>query len=218
LNCTSFANNYYALNNDISEGHVVKNCVGFGGKTKNYSITSNSTQVNNSWNLTTLTADSSDFVVLSEDSAAAARQPDGSLPNNGFGRLVRGSDLIDKGVDVGLPYSGSAPDLGAFEYAASTAVDPSEETSVPSAVLLFQNYPNPFNPATKIRYSVHVRSAVKISVYNLLGQQVAVLVQGMKAPGTYTAIWNASAMPSGVYYCRLQAEQTMQMKKMMVLK
>jgi hypothetical protein len=46
----------------------------------------------------------------------APREPDGSLPANGFARLVAGSDLIDKGVDVGLPYTGSAPDLGAFEF------------------------------------------------------------------------------------------------------
>jgi hypothetical protein len=61
-----------------------------------------------------VTADSSDFTDLSEAAASAPRQADGSLPF-GFARLVSGSDLIDKGLNVGVPYNGAAPDLGAFE-------------------------------------------------------------------------------------------------------
>ena len=53
--------------------------------------------------------------VVEVPAAAAPRQPDGSLPA-GFARLVSGSDLIDKGLDVGLPFNGSAPDLGAYEF------------------------------------------------------------------------------------------------------
>ena len=70
---------------------------------------------NNSWQLP-VTVTAADFASMSETDAAAPRQADGSLPNNGFARLVAGSDLIDKGVDVGLPYYGSAPDLGAYEF------------------------------------------------------------------------------------------------------
>ncbi|HWA72126.1 MAG TPA: right-handed parallel beta-helix repeat-containing protein [Polyangiaceae bacterium] len=69
---------------------------------------------NNSWQLP-VTVDASDFADMAEAAATAPRQADGSLPNNGFARLVPNSDLIDKGVDVGLPFTGSAPDLGAFE-------------------------------------------------------------------------------------------------------
>jgi len=54
--------------------------------------------------------------VEQREAHSAPRQADGSLPDNGFARLVAGSDLIDAGVDVGLPYCSSAPDLGAFEY------------------------------------------------------------------------------------------------------
>ncbi len=71
---------------------------------------------NNSWNLTTVTVTSADFASVDLALAKAARQSDGSLPNNGFGQLVSGSDLIDKGLIVpGIRYSGSAPDLGASE-------------------------------------------------------------------------------------------------------
>jgi pectate disaccharide-lyase len=69
---------------------------------------------NNSWDLA-VTADASDFVDLTEGAAMAPRQADGSLPNNGFARLVAGSDLIDKGADVQQPFTGAARDLGAFE-------------------------------------------------------------------------------------------------------
>lgn len=74
----------------------------------------NPVEQNNSWNLA-VTVSSADFVSLLESAAKAARQPDGSLPT-GFARLVSGSDLIDKGVNVGQPFDGAAPDLGAFEY------------------------------------------------------------------------------------------------------
>jgi hypothetical protein len=79
-----------------------------------FEFSSGAIQQNNSWNLS-VTADASDFVSLSEDLAKAPRQADGSLPDNDFAKLVSGSDLIDKGVNVGLPYLGGAPDLGAFE-------------------------------------------------------------------------------------------------------
>jgi hypothetical protein len=118
LNCLSFSNNYnYSLNNDISESHVMKNNVGFDGITKNVASNSMTIQVNNSWNLPAVTANAADYLDLTETSAKGPRQADGSLPSNEFGRLVAGSDLIDKGVPVGLPFSGAAPDLGAFEFA-----------------------------------------------------------------------------------------------------
>jgi hypothetical protein len=69
---------------------------------------------NNSWQLP-VTVDAMDFVDMSEAGATAPRGADGSLPNNGFARLTANSDLIDKGVAVDLPFTGSAPDLGAFE-------------------------------------------------------------------------------------------------------
>lgn len=68
----------------------------------------------NSWNLS-VTVNSSDFISLDTSCAVSPRQLDGSLPNCDFLRLVAGSDLIDRGIDIGLPFSGRAPDLGALE-------------------------------------------------------------------------------------------------------
>lgn len=114
LNCTGWGNeiNFY-----FGSGHaanVLKNNVGFAWTSKNVSIVDESTQANNSWNLT-VTADAADFLSLAPELAKAPRNADGSLPNNGFAKLTAGSDLINKGVDVGIPYLGSAPDLGAYE-------------------------------------------------------------------------------------------------------
>lgn len=77
---------------------------------------------NNSWDLTDITASADDFVSLDVALAKAPRRDDGSLPDNGFARLRQGSDLIDKGADVGLPYAGIAPDLGAYEYGLTSRV------------------------------------------------------------------------------------------------
>jgi len=79
-----------------------------------HEIAAGSVEKNNTWNLK-VTPNADDFVGLTEDLAKAPRNSDGSLPNNGFAKLVTSSDLIDKGVDVGTPYLGAAPDLGAYE-------------------------------------------------------------------------------------------------------
>jgi hypothetical protein len=84
---------------------------------------------NNSWNLT-VTVTSADFTSLDYSGAAGPRNADGSLPSIGFLKLAAGSDLIGKGVDVGLPFSGSAPDLGAYETS-GTLPAPTGLTVVP---------------------------------------------------------------------------------------
>ena len=78
-------------------------------------------------------------------------------------------------------------------------------SQVPSQFWLYQNYPNPFNPSTLIRYDVPADIRVVLSVYDILGRKVAALVDGRMAPGSYTTRWDASSMPSGIYYCVLRA-------------
>ncbi len=116
-NSLSFSNtiNYaFATAPDDGTQHELKNNVGFGAVSSNANLAAGTIQVNNSWNLS-VTADANDYLSLLVSLAQAPRQADGSLPNNDFARLVASSDLIDKGVDVGLPYCGAAPDLGPFE-------------------------------------------------------------------------------------------------------
>ena len=76
---------------------------------------------------------------------------------------------------------------------------------VPDRLSLSQNYPNPFNPATSFEFQVASSEFVSLKVLDVLGRTVATLVNEHRQPGTYTVRWDASAFPSGVYFCRLQA-------------
>ena len=83
---------------------------------------------------------------------------------------------------------------------------------------LLQNYPNPFNPKTVVRFSVHSEKMVRIAVYDLLGREVAELFNGRREAGGYAVEWDASAMPTGVYYCRMTANGQVQSTRMLLLR
>jgi hypothetical protein len=84
---------------------------------------------------------------------------------------------------------------------------------------LNQNYPNPFNPQTTISYSLPQASTVVLRVYNVTGQEIATLVHNeKKAAGNHEVSFNASNLPSGVYYYRLQTESFVETKKMVLIK
>ena len=93
-----------------------------------------------------------------------------------------------------------------------------ERAGIPEEFTLFQNRPNPFNPETVIEYTLPIRSDVKLIVYNLRGQEVAQLVNGLMPAGYHSATWNASGFASGIYFYRLQAGDFVQTKKMLLLK
>ena len=88
---------------------------------------------------------------------------------------------------------------------------------------LSQNYPNPFNPTTTINYTVNKAQKLNISVYNILGQKVAVLFNGVQTAGAHQAVWNginlSGAMaPTGIYFYRVQGEKDVKVKKMILAK
>jgi hypothetical protein len=90
-------------------------------------------------------------------------------------------------------------------------------TQIPETFSLYQNYPNPFNPLTLIRWQLPVASYVDVSVYNMLGQRVATLVNENQTAGQHQIKWNASGLASGVYYYRIKAGDFMQTKKMVLI-
>ncbi len=95
--------------------------------------------------------------------------------------------------------------------------------TVPSAYDLAQNYPNPFNPSTRIAFTLPAAGATRLSVYNMLGQEIAVLANGTYQAGTHEVVWNGcdsrgTAMPSGVYMYRLKSGESMHAKKMILMK
>lgn len=91
----------------------------------------------------------------------------------------------------------------AFEGQAS-GIDAS--TPTPLTFALQQNYPNPFNPSTTIRYTLPEASHVRLSVYNLLGEEIAVLVNEQRQAGVYDQRFEASSLPSGTYFYRIEAQ------------
>ena len=99
----------------------------------------------------------------------------------------------------------------------NTAVS-NEEDSQPERFTLKQNYPNPFNPTTSIQYSVENAGEVSLTVYNVMGQQVATLVSESKSAGTYQITWDASNNASGIYYYRLQSAGQVLTRQMTLIK
>lgn len=93
-------------------------------------------------------------------------------------------------------------------------------TEVPENCSLSQNYPNPFNPVTKVKFSINGTSHKQtlVSVYDILGREVAVLVNRLLQPGSYETDWDASAFPSGVYYYSMESESFKQTRKMVLIK
>ena len=92
------------------------------------------------------------------------------------------------------------------------------ESSSATEFTLNQNYPNPFNPSTVISYSIPLSANVMMVVYNSIGQNVKVLENGFKNAGNYTVSFNASELPSGVYFYKIDAGEYTQIRKMMLLK
>ena len=90
--------------------------------------------------------------------------------------------------------------------------------TLPTKFSLSQNYPNPFNPTTNIKYSITKSGFVTLKVYNLLGQEVATLVNQNQRPGNYVVDFDASKLASGVYMYSIQAGNFNLTKKMILLK
>ncbi|MEJ2054903.1 MAG: T9SS type A sorting domain-containing protein [Calditrichaceae bacterium] len=116
-----------------------------------------------------------------------------------------------------------ATDGPAWENLAEYPITAIERTSfsnrlIPSNIKLMQNYPNPFNPLTTIQFSLPKAANVSLKIYNMLGQQVATLIDGHKPAGTYSVTWNAENLASGMYIYHLQSGSQMISNKMLLLK
>jgi hypothetical protein len=132
--------------------------------------------------------------------------------------LATGSQFIDAGTNVGLPFNGTAPDLGCFETSGTTGIAERNSGIQITGFRLNQNYPNPFNPSTNIAYQIAKSGLVTLKIYDLLGREIVTLVNENKSPGTYTAQWSAANMSSGMYFSRLESNGEQQIRKMILMK
>jgi predicted GH43/DUF377 family glycosyl hydrolase len=108
------------------------------------------------------------------------------------------------------------PDIGADEIDGTPGVG--DENVPPTEFVLEQNYPNPFNPSTTFRYSIPQTSKVVIKVYDILGNEIALLMDEEKTVGTYELTWNAVGLSSGIYFYQLKAGEFVQTRKMLLIK
>jgi hypothetical protein len=103
-----------------------------------------------------------------------------------------------------------------FVWMGTDAVD--EKQTLPSRLSLHQNHPNPFNPSTTISFDLPTQSVVTLKIFNVLGQEVATLVDGKVDAGRHQEQWNAGRLASGVYFYRLQAGKFIENRKMILLR
>ncbi len=167
------------------------------------------------------------------------KQPEGNNQNWKKVGFVAGSgnsssqkeySFIDKNLVGGSNFDYRLKQIdkdGSFSYS-----DIINVKVIPSQYMLFQNYPNPFNPTTKIKYSIpssdlkmghldkseQVAPSVQLIVYDILGREVATLVNKNQQPGNYEVEFNASNLASGVYFYKLKAGNYSSVKKMILLK
>ncbi len=111
-----------------------------------------------------------------------------------------------------------------YKQSTTTEVKKKEET-MPTLFKIEQNYPNPFNPSTKIKYSIpdnvilsEAKNLVRLKVYDILGKEITTLIDEYKPAGEYEVEFNASSLPSGVYFYQLKAGEYVNTKKMNLLK
>lgn len=221
LQCTGYRNREanFRIQRGLNPGQVltIKNSVSFEGGVQ---LGIFALEAKNSW-LNPFVVTAEDFVSLDSALAAVPRRSDGSLPEMTFLHLASGSDLIDAGVDIGLPFKGRAPDLGAFESDFITAV--AEAEFLPQNFRLEQNYPNPFNPSTAISFQLAVAGEASLEIYNSVGQRMKQLASGKLASGRHSVAWNGTdesgaRAASGVYVCVLRAGGLMAQRKLVLLK
>jgi len=216
LQCTGYRNlnDNYRITKPLNAGQSLRvaNCVSYDG---GVSLAGFAVQQSNSW-MAPFHVTGEDFVSLDPGWAAAPRREDGHLPEIPFLHLADGSDLIDAGTIIDSEFSGTAPDLGAFESKSPSHAGSVNET--PSGFRLAQNHPNPFNPSTAIRYHLAASCRVSLKIFDATGHEIAVLVDGMKPAGEHCETWRPGGLPAGVYLYRLQAGAFARTKKMIMVK
>ena len=153
------------------------------------------------------------FILQDDSPCIDAGNPDSEYfdiedPNNPSFALFPAKGTIIN--DMGL--------YGGHETSLWTGIDNREESNLPKTAALYQNYPNPFNSVTRIDFSLPVKSKAKLTIYNILGEEVICLCDCQLDEGAYSYNWDASNAASGVYFINLNTELFQKSKIMVLLK
>jgi len=179
-----------------------------------FSADVNRNNVNLSWK--TATETNNQGFQIERKAANTTWETIGFVNGKGTTTEIQSYNFSDKNLNAGkYSYRLKQVDFnGTFEY--SSIVE--AEVIAVNKFELSQNYPNPFNPSTKITFSIAQAGNVKLAVYNLLGQEVKVLVDGFTAEGTHTINFDASDLNSGVYIYKIETSNFTQARKMTLIK
>jgi hypothetical protein len=135
----------------------------------------------------------------------------GDVNHDGFADVIIGAEgncAVGYKMGRAYVYAGSAITVGVED----------KENELPGRCHLFQNYPNPFNPTTTIRFSLPRREHVTLKIFDLLGKEVATLVEGDLEPGEHAVIFNGNGLSSGVYLCHFKAGAFVEQKRLVLLR
>ncbi|HMQ44510.1 MAG TPA: T9SS type A sorting domain-containing protein, partial [Mariniflexile sp.] len=212
-NCSAYGNgrNINFGSTNIANSLTIKNTVSFGGVSGGDSYSATTTNItNNSWQ-NGLVANAADFVSLDLNLLTSPRKADGSLPDIDFLKLVPGSDLIDKGINVGLPFNGAAPDLGYLE----TATLGINGFGVLEGTF---NYPNPFSTETTVVFHTKQTATLQLSLYSITGKKIVDMAEKTFPAGKNTFILNRDALPSGNYLLVIKGADNLKNSKIITVK
>ncbi len=109
-------------------------------------------------------------------------------------------------------------DFFAYSFAVNVGLTDVAEDAIPTEFALYQNFPNPFNPTTNIKFALPKESNVTLKIYNVLGQEVETLISKVMPAGYHTVDFNATKLSSGMYIYRIEADNFVQVKKMLLMK
>ncbi|MFH1527908.1 MAG: T9SS type A sorting domain-containing protein, partial [Bacteroidota bacterium] len=121
-------------------------------------------------------------------------------------------------IDTAKPYLKRIFQLRRCETPMNIVTSVEDEREIPAQFTLSQNYPNPFNPSTIIKFEIERKSLVTLKIYDILGKEVAVLINEEKYPGKYRVKFNAGRLAGGIYFYTLKTAGFYQTKKLVLLK
>ena len=110
------------------------------------------------------------------------------------------------------------PDSGYITIVIDGLIAVDEQSQLPVTTALLQNYPNPFNSSTNINFTLAQLSQVKLAIYDILGQEITILADGILPPGNHNYQFDSSDLPSGIYFYRLTADDYTYSRRMIMLK
>ena len=163
------------------------------------------------------------LLVFSQSELSAQYKIERSSITNGASISNGGTHKIRSSVGesmIGISSNASYKTFFGFLYTQQPTITEIKTTNslIPDKYEMSQNYPNPFNPTTVIEFAVPQESKVLLEVFNILGERLATLVNEVKTPGYYNVNFDAGLLSSGFYIYRIQAEDFVEVKKMILLK